>query len=513
MRAVIYAAKSTEDKHGSIPTQLEDARKLAEREGWEVIGSYEDEAKSAYKGNRGTGLTQAMAHAERERCALIVQHSDRLARGDGDRAQHLVEIVLWARKTGVTLKSVQDPQTFDGMGLVYAALMGDRNHEDSARKSASVRDGLRRRADSGKPVGALPIGMAIKTTIVDGIAVTRRVIDPKREPTVRRMFDLAEKGMTPGDISRKLNTEGVTTIRGKPWTTRAVRTVLRNRVYVGENGYPPLIEPEQFEAVQRWLDASTRTWDGRPGRPCASDFPLAEIAVCWHCGAALRSRRCYKTGRRTYRCSNAMEGRNVCADSAPVVADDAEAVFREMLPHFGSNLDAVVVERLDERHHAQSDRKAALEAKRRELAALDRKREQRMAELTEVGITAVGMEVIERIDAERSRLRDAIADAKAVLAEHADQPDTDDLREFYALRIGFAREQIAAASTAAELGAIARRLVERVRLGHIDGRLGIQATLRGVENPQLTLVRIHLPHPAPLTFAEPAATSVETSSG
>ena len=39
MKAVIYAAKSTEDKHGSIPTQLEDARKVAGREGWEVIGA------------------------------------------------------------------------------------------------------------------------------------------------------------------------------------------------------------------------------------------------------------------------------------------------------------------------------------------------------------------------------------------------------------------------------------------------------------------------------------------
>ena len=30
--AILYAAKSTEDIHGSIPTQLEDGRKLAERE-------------------------------------------------------------------------------------------------------------------------------------------------------------------------------------------------------------------------------------------------------------------------------------------------------------------------------------------------------------------------------------------------------------------------------------------------------------------------------------------------
>ena len=64
--------------------------------------------------------------------------------------------------------SVQDPQTFDGMGLVYAALMGDRNHEDCARKSKAVTAGLKRRADSGKPVGAMPIGYIGRDHVIDG---------------------------------------------------------------------------------------------------------------------------------------------------------------------------------------------------------------------------------------------------------------------------------------------------------------------------------------------------------
>ena len=42
--AVIYAAKSTEDKHGSIPTQLADCRTMAEREGWTIVGEFSDEA-------------------------------------------------------------------------------------------------------------------------------------------------------------------------------------------------------------------------------------------------------------------------------------------------------------------------------------------------------------------------------------------------------------------------------------------------------------------------------------
>src|SRR4051812_39433506 len=101
--AVVYGAKSTEDKRGSIPTQLAYGRALASREGLEVIGEFTDEAKSAYSGNRGAGLKEARALAERivrekGSCALVVQHTDRLARGDGVTADHLVELALWARR-------------------------------------------------------------------------------------------------------------------------------------------------------------------------------------------------------------------------------------------------------------------------------------------------------------------------------------------------------------------------------------------------------------------------------
>src|SRR4051794_10617594 len=95
--AVLYAAKSTEDKRGSIGTQFEDSRAAAE--GREIVAEYHDEAASAFKSDRGPGLKAALEHAERlAPCALIVQHSDRLARGDGKRAAHLVEHALWALK-------------------------------------------------------------------------------------------------------------------------------------------------------------------------------------------------------------------------------------------------------------------------------------------------------------------------------------------------------------------------------------------------------------------------------
>jgi hypothetical protein len=84
---VVYAAKSTEDRRGSIPGQLADCRAAIDAaQGRAIVAEYRDDAVSAYAGNRGPGLAQALGHGA-ELAALYpgaelwVQHSDRLARG------------------------------------------------------------------------------------------------------------------------------------------------------------------------------------------------------------------------------------------------------------------------------------------------------------------------------------------------------------------------------------------------------------------------------------------------
>ena len=58
---VMYAAKSTEDRRGSIPGQLRECREAVESAGGRIIvGEYSDEAFSAFIGSRGPGLAEAM---------------------------------------------------------------------------------------------------------------------------------------------------------------------------------------------------------------------------------------------------------------------------------------------------------------------------------------------------------------------------------------------------------------------------------------------------------------------
>lgn len=132
--AIVYGAKSTDDPRGSIPTQIKEATRAAVAEGREIAGTYSDTAASAYHGSRGESLETALLHAEnlarrRGACKVWVQHSDRLARGDGVHAAHLVEYVLRGRRCGFRFRSVQDPHTFDD--LIHAVLMGERGTGDN----------------------------------------------------------------------------------------------------------------------------------------------------------------------------------------------------------------------------------------------------------------------------------------------------------------------------------------------------------------------------------------------
>jgi DNA invertase Pin-like site-specific DNA recombinase len=156
--AVIYAAKSTSDKRGSIPTQLADCRAAIDRAGGIVAAEFSDEGKSGWSGNRGDGLAQAKARAvalaeEHGSAELWVQHSDRISRGDGLSADHLAEVYFAMRRRGVRLRSVQDDANL--VDAIRAVLIGERNNEDSTRKSQAVRAALRRDAERGKWLGGV----------------------------------------------------------------------------------------------------------------------------------------------------------------------------------------------------------------------------------------------------------------------------------------------------------------------------------------------------------------------
>jgi DNA invertase Pin-like site-specific DNA recombinase len=374
---------------------------MATREGWPIANTYSDEAASAYHGNRGDGLVQAREHAEQlaaehGECALIVQHTDRLARGDGIAAQHLVEVLLWARKAGVRLRSVQDDST--GENLLMAAMMGERNYEDSKRKAAATAAGKRRAAERGESTGTVPDGYTVERT-AHGATIARRVVmSPERQEVYRLLWDMAIDGATVNSIVRELAARGYRTApkraRSRPFDATRVGKALVNPFYaglvvsrgeiIGAGHWPAYIEPDDWHRLRRERSANARYRSRRVGRPPSA--LLAKLVRCAECGGTIVQQRGGErkdgTRRRTYTCVTHMHRRDGCA-ALPFDAEQIESLIL-------SNLDRLLGER-----RAWAD--TLLAGRKQEQARLDGECKRAADEIAESGRAIERL--VERYDA------------------------------------------------------------------------------------------------------------------
>ena len=379
---VIYAAKSSEDRRGSIPDQLLDCRNAVSAQPERLaVAEYVDEAFSAYTGNRGPGLAEALQHAadlaeERGGAELWAQHSDRLARGDGLTARHTVEIALWALKHEVKIRTIQDPDTF--RDLLYAVVTGQRNHEDSRRKSLAVQAGRRRAAARGDFVGYKPDGYKLAVELDEWGAVKKRmVMDPERRPMIETMFSMALAGERPATIKKALNDAGWLTKptyrRGRPdrWQIGHVMRLLGNPRYAGlaiyggeivaRGHWPAYITEEEHDRIRAVLAERRPTKAPRQ----IESYLLARLVRCGRCGRGMYSmtgqERSDGTFARRYMCS----GRRAKPPVQPCQARVLEASTVEAM--FVTVLRTLLLDRVTTIGHAVTlDRAIPLRAAARE---------------------------------------------------------------------------------------------------------------------------------------------------
>jgi DNA invertase Pin-like site-specific DNA recombinase len=329
MHAIIYAAKSTKDKKGSIPDQLKDGRAKAKELKMPVAAEFEDEDKSAYHGNRGDGLRKAMAECERiAPCALIVQRSDRLARGDVVKAQHLSEVVVWAIKHDVTLISVLDPAAFPdttdpNMKLILGGIAGMSGNQESAKRGESVKKGIARTVERGEWRGsAAPEGFVIKKTLVGSDTVRWVEKHPEDSEKFELIWRLDLEGRSAMSISLELDRRGWMTrpsrrnLKPQRFSVTRVRRILNSPTQAGqqvlhgktyEAAWDGYIDPDAF--WHRKAERAGRAPKHGGGRPQKHPRLLTGLAVCGLCGApaqAASGTRPRKDGsrRRLYVCKN-----------------------------------------------------------------------------------------------------------------------------------------------------------------------------------------------------------------
>jgi hypothetical protein len=355
IRDLSYAAKSTKDPKGSTERQLARIAAAIAAEGREPYGrAYVDEGATAFHGNRGADLAAVMAEAERltaagDQVSLWVDHSDRTSRGDGVEARHTVEMMLWALKAGVQLRSVRDPDTF--RSLSAAANTGDRNHGDGKVKGERVAEGhAERRAAGGYHGGPPAYGLRYP---VDPDQPTRRIGEkiipntrpwlplehhPEQAPVVVIMHRLVAEGLGINAIAARLNADGYQTMHGARWRGGSVRAILRNPIYAARAkdgsalAHAPIVDPETWQRTLATLQARA-VGPAKGGRPTAQPALFLNGHLrCGICGDAMGYRA--KANRRSlwerYVCTRREHDSSAC-EQTPV---DVHAVEGAVLEAF-----------------------------------------------------------------------------------------------------------------------------------------------------------------------------------
>lgn len=234
-----------------------------------------DAGISAYSGkNRTIGqfgvfLASLRAGQLGTKPVLLVENLDRISREELETAQSLFLEIVGLGATIITLHNGK--RYAKGMGLVdiiTALVEMDVAHQHSAKLSMRVKAAVDARKKSGAIIHNR--SNAPSWLKLDAKRTTFEPI-PERVAVVKRMFEMAAKGMGPEAIARVLNTERVDTwsprkSKHRAWRGTAVGNILFGRTVLGEfegrEAYfgGPVVSPEL------WAKVNDRTRKEAQGR-------------------------------------------------------------------------------------------------------------------------------------------------------------------------------------------------------------------------------------------------------
>ena len=246
------------------------------KQGYEVAGTFLD---TELEGAAG-GLHQMLGFLRREDRGFMVVVVDGVGALGADLGRAAMRL-LAIEGTGVTVLTAST-----GREAARELLDTWAERGTGTPVSERVRTAMRKKAVRGEALGRPPYGYRVGP---------RRKLElvPDEAQVVRYIFRLyLQEGMGVRKIAGQLNTEGITTRRGGPWSMVTVRDILRNRVYLGTysrfgvkvpGSHPPLVSQEDFRRVQDRLQTRTPATKERTVEP----FLLSGLVYCARCSSRM----------------------------------------------------------------------------------------------------------------------------------------------------------------------------------------------------------------------------------
>ena len=282
MNAVVYARYSSH-KQGeqSIEGQLASAYKYAGEHGYTIIHEYIDRAQTGRNDDREQFQQMLKDTAKHQFEAIIIWKIDRFGRNREEIAFNKYRCKKNGVKVLYTAESIPDTPE----GIILEAVLEGMAEYYSVQLATNVKRGMDNAASKGQSVGGtLPLGYRTGPD-------KHLEPDPKTAPLVKRIFEMYAAGNTQKEIIEHLNAEGLRTRKGKPLTINSIRSVLKNKKYIGIYHYdgkeypeaqiPALIDAETFAKVQRLLSQNKRA----PARKWTkAEYLLTGKLFCGLCG-------------------------------------------------------------------------------------------------------------------------------------------------------------------------------------------------------------------------------------
>jgi DNA invertase Pin-like site-specific DNA recombinase len=277
IRAAQYVRMSTDHQRYSTENQSDAIAAYAALHGMEIVASYADEGKSGLNIGGREALQRLINDIETNRAdfeALLVYDVSRWGRFQDADESAFYE--YQCRRAGVRV--IYCAEQFENDGTPVATIVKSVKRamagEYSRELSSKVFAGQCRLIELGYRQGG-PAGIGLRRLLVDdrgeskGVLTrgehkslqTDRVIlipgPPEERDLVQRIYRLfIVTGMTEAAIALLLNSEGVLTDLGRPWTRATVHEVLTNEKYIGNN----VFNRQSFKLKQRRVRNPPEKW-------------------------------------------------------------------------------------------------------------------------------------------------------------------------------------------------------------------------------------------------------------
>lgn len=299
LKYCLYARKSTEQDELqalSIDSQLKEMAALAEREGLEVV-DVKKESHSAKDSGERPIFNQMLSEIRKGMYnGILAWAPDRLARNAGDLGS-IVDMMDQGKI--VEIRTFSQKFTNSPAEKFMLMILGSQAKLENDNKGESVKRGLRAKCQMGWRPGMPPLGYLHDRLAKKG--ERKILLDPKRAPTVRKMFEyVANEGWNGHQIYRWLRKiDFRTRTEGKIYLGH-VYVILRDPFYYGKFEYPvgsgqwyqgkhdPIITKEFFDKTQERLAV-------RPNlRPGLKEFDFTKLMKCGICGSSVTAEEKFK---------------------------------------------------------------------------------------------------------------------------------------------------------------------------------------------------------------------------